>query len=118
MEKPPPPPQRKDQRKHVRYELLASVEVRQGEDTLILPARNLSLGGIYVGSDGHDLSQFQVGSRVELLLFDAANETNPAVRGAARVVRHDAGGIAMAWEPDDAAVRAIKQLLGALQAQR
>jgi hypothetical protein len=114
----PPPPPRPNQRKHVRYELLASVEVHQGEDTLILPARNLSLGGIYIGSDGNDLSRFRVGNRVELLLFDATNESNPPIRGAARVVRHDDAGIALTWEPDEETTRAIKSLLGALQAQR
>src|SRR5689334_462396 len=85
----PPPPPRPNLRRHARYELLASVEVHQGDETLILPARNLSLGGIYLGSDGNDLRRFKVGTSVEVLLFNAVDETHPPVRAGATIVRHD-----------------------------
>jgi hypothetical protein len=94
---------------------MASVEVHAGEETVILPARNLSLGGIYVSHDGNDLSQFPDGSAVDILVFDVADETRPPVRGTAHVVRHDAHGMALRWDEDGATHDAVLGLLQSLK---
>jgi hypothetical protein len=113
VESPPPPP-KPNQRAHPRYELFASVEVK-GEETLVLPARNLSLGGLYVGADGHDLARaFPAGHPVDLVVFDAVDADRPALRGGARVVRHDEGGMALRWEEDRDTAQAIGRLLASL----
>ncbi len=96
---------------------MASVELHQGEETLILPAKNLSLGGIYVGADGNDLSRFPIGTGMDILVFDVTDETRPAVRGGAEVVRHDEGGMAMRWNESDEIVDAVRTLLQALRRQ-
>lgn len=94
----PPPAPRPNQRRHPRYELLASVELHWGDETLILPARNLSLGGIYLGADGHALDTFAIGSELEVLVFDAVDEARPQVRASAEVVRLDQDGMALKWK--------------------
>jgi hypothetical protein len=96
----------------VRYEILASVELRAGDETLILPARNLSLGGIFLANDGNDLSQLAVGSQVELHVFNAADESSPAVRALAEVVRCDNTGVGLRWHGDPETGRQLTSLLG------
>jgi hypothetical protein len=112
---PPPPPPKPNLRRHPRFELLASVELHLGDETLILPARNLSLGGIYLGSDGHDLGAFPVGAALEVLVFDAVDEARPAVRAQAVVVRHEQAGMALRWKTDGAVIRELEVLLEALK---
>jgi hypothetical protein len=111
----PPPPPKPNERKFPRFELLASVELHQGDETLILPARNLSQGGIYLAADGNDLSHLAIGTGVEVLVFDAVDETNPAVRAGAKVVRHDQDGIALQWNENKHTANAIGSLLRAVQ---
>ena len=111
----PPPPPRRNLRKHPRYELLASVELHHGTETVILPARNLSLGGIYLGGDGNDLKSLKRGTSVEVLLFNAADESHPAVRAGAKVVRIDDDGIALRWLEDSDSSLALASLLEALK---
>lgn len=109
----PPPPPKPNARKHQRYELLASVELHHGSETLVLPARNLSLGGIFLGSDGHDLATLPIGHQVELLVFNAADEEAPAVRALAEVVRHDEAGVGLKWREDRETSKQIASLLHA-----
>ena len=80
-------------------------------ETVILPARNLSLGGIFLGHDGHDLARLEIGSQVELLVFDATNEEAPPVRARAQVVRHDEGGLGLEWKRDAETSKQVKALL-------
>ena len=97
----PPPPPPKDTRKHARLELFASVELHAERETLILPARNISLGGVYLTADGHDLAAFPDGSELEVQVFDALNEQSRPVRLRATVVRHDQAGMALMWSKSD-----------------
>ncbi len=97
----PPPPPKKDLRVHPRYELFATVELRRGEETLVLPARNISLGGLYLEADGNDLSQIAPGEIVEIMLFDAIDEGRVEVRADAQVLRHQPDGIALTWASTD-----------------
>jgi hypothetical protein len=113
---PPPPPKKKDTRKHPRFDLFASVEVHGAGETVILPARNISLGGVYLTADGHDLGTFAVGLELEVLVFDALDDKHEPVRLAGQVVRHDEMGIALSWadaDPDTA--QKLDKLLSSLQ---
>ena len=92
---------KKNTRRHPRFELFASVELHRGDETVILPARNLSLGGVSLDADGHDLSRFEVGVVIDVLIFDAVDETTPPVRSPARVLRHDETGLALMWNATD-----------------
>jgi hypothetical protein len=115
---PPSTPANSDSRRYPRFELLASVEIHRGGETLILPARNVSQGGIYLGSDGNDLSSFGVGHVIEILLFDAADERRAPVRGTAAVVRRDPAGMALAWSDDQAISDNVNALLRSLRTAR
>jgi hypothetical protein len=101
MSEIPPPPPPKNSRKHPRFAMFASVEVHAGDETVILPAHNISLGGVYLTADGHDLGEFTVGLEVEVLIFDALNDAKDPLQIRARVVRRDAVGIALMWSDDD-----------------
>jgi hypothetical protein len=106
---------KKETRRHRRYELLASVEVRSGKETLALPARNISLGGVYVGADGNNLKRIAVGDQVEVTLFDLNDDARPTVRATAQVVRNDGKGLALTWASTDPVVaRKLAELLGRL----
>jgi len=102
MTKPPQRP-KKESRVHPRFELFASVELRHGAEALVLPARNISLGGLYLDADGNDLSRIKAGDIVGIMLFDAIDEGKPALHADARVLRHQGAGVALAWawtDPD------------------
>jgi hypothetical protein len=96
--------------------MYASVELQREGETVILPARNISLGGVFLTADRHDLTELEVGMSVEVLVFDALNEKNRPVRLAAQVVRRDETGMALMWTStdSDAALRLAK-LLGSMQ---
>ena len=95
---------------------MASVELHDGEETTVLPAKNLSLGGIFVAADGNNLiDAFGIGHTVEVLLFNAADENHPAVRGKAKVVRFDTEGMALKWEPDIGVQKQLAKLLDAIK---
>jgi hypothetical protein len=82
--------------------MYASVELKAASETMILPARNISLGGVYLAADGHDLSGIAVGSRIDVQVFDALDEGKQPVRLDARVVRCDERGMALQWLSVDA----------------
>jgi hypothetical protein len=112
----PPPPPPKNSRKHPRYRMFASVELRAGEETLILPAHNISLGGVYLTADGHDLSGFSVGLEVAVLMFDVLDSAKKPLTLQARVVRQDPAGMALMWSADDpSAAMVLAKLLKGLQ---
>jgi hypothetical protein len=110
----PPSP---NKRRHPRFELFASVELHKDGETVILPARNLSLGGVSLEADGNDLGRFAVGTVIDVLIFDAVDETTPPVRAPAKVLRHDriagkgVGSMALMWNATDPKV---SELLAAL----
>jgi hypothetical protein len=113
---PPPPPQPKYTRKHQRFELYASVELHAADETLVLPARNISLGGVYLSADGHDLAILEIGMELEVLVFDALDERRRPVRLYGEVVRLDEHGVALMWADSDPEVaRNVARLLHRLQ---
>ena len=97
--------------------MFASVELQGDGETLILPARNISLGGVYLEADGHDLGGFAVGADLEVLVFDGINESQPPVRLMAQVVRYDdRKGLALMWASSDPnAALQLGRLLNSMQ---
>ena len=96
--------------------MYASVELHAEAETVLLPARNISLGGVYLESDGHDLGAFAVGMEVEVLVLDALDDASDPVRLVGEIVRHDGDGLALMWaESDPDAAMALANLLDRLQ---
>ncbi len=96
--------------------MYASVELQAESETLLLPARNISLGGVYLESDGHDLAAFAVGMEIDVLVLDALDDSRAPVRLVGEVVRHDGEGLALMWaESDPDAALALAELLKGLQ---
>ena len=92
--------------------MYASVELHAAEETVVLPARNISLGGVYLSADGHDLAMFEVGMALEVLVFDALNEQRKPVQLVGEIVRLDGDGLALMWADSDpdVAIRVAKLL--------
>jgi hypothetical protein len=96
--------------------MYASVELHAADETLLLPARNISLGGVYLTSDGHDLGMLEVGMELEVVVFDALNESRKPVRLVGEIVRHDGDGLALMWADSDPDVAlSLAKLLNRLQ---
>ena len=96
--------------------MYASVELHAAEETIVLPARNISIGGAYLSADGHDLSMFEVGMELEVLVFDALDEERKPAQLVGEIVRHDGDGLAMMWADSDPDVAMrVAQLLDQLQ---
>ncbi len=82
----------------------------------MLPARNISLGGVYLASDGHDLGLLEIGIELEVVIFDAIDERRPPLRIVGEVVRRDEHGVALMWADSDPDVaRELTSLLNRLQ---
>ena len=98
--------------------MYASVELKAESETMILPARNISLGGVYLGADGHDLNGIALGARLDVQVFDALDESKRPVRLEAQVVRVDDKGMALRWLSIDALEAAeLSKLLDTLKPQ-
>lgn len=96
--------------------MFATVELHAGHETLVLPARNISLGGVYLSADGHDLGVLEIGMELEVLVFDALDEERRPVQLVGEVVRLDEHGVALMWADSDPEVaRNVARLLRRLQ---
>jgi hypothetical protein len=97
-------------------ELYAAVRIELADETLILYARNISLGGVALEAELRELEQLPVGTTHEVLLFDAANEEIKPLALVGVVVRHDLTGFAMMWTNTDAETAfALASLLSRLK---
>jgi hypothetical protein len=109
--KPPPPPG-SERREHPRYEVLAQVEIRGGESTLVVPVRNISAGGLYVDLESHDpggLGPALVAGQRATIFLDASeggDDPDLAVSREAEILRIDHAGHADARAPGGAGGRA------------
>lgn len=92
-----------------RYELYTSIQVDGGGEVLILTVKNLSLTGVLVAADGHDLGPFVVGSSYRLAIFAPENERYQ-VEVLGRVVRMAAGQMALTWD-DEGALFQVESLM-------
>ncbi|MCU1282300.1 MAG: hypothetical protein JWM53_5846, partial [bacterium] len=96
--------------------MYASVELHAEDETILLPARNISLGGVYLASDGHDLRMFEIGMEVEVVVFDALDESRKPVTLVGEIVRHDGDGLALMWADSDPEIAlSLANLLDRLQ---
>ncbi len=92
------------------------MELHADEETLLLPARNISLGGVYLAADGHDLDALELGMELEVLVFDALDDKRKPVRLTGEIVRHDGDGLALMWADSDPAIAIeLAKLLDRLQ---
>jgi hypothetical protein len=97
---PADPPPYANRRKHPRFELHAMVQLAAGREALTLSVKNISLGGVYLLSNGYNLGFFAPGSQHKLTMFDPAN-VGEQVTASAKVVRHKKDGMALVWNEDD-----------------
>jgi hypothetical protein len=100
MTRPPPHPP-KSTRRHPRYTLFASVELKKANETLVLAARNISLGGVLLEADDHEIERFPLGGVVDIHLCDAFDPESPAWHAQAQVIRHEHDAMALMWVGDD-----------------
>ena len=68
-----------------------------------------------LGSDGNDLSRFEIGGSVDLLLFDARDESRPPLRALAQVVRRAVDSLALSFVENDEVKRRIIELIATIQ---
>jgi hypothetical protein len=117
--KPPPPPG-SERRQHPRYEVLAQVEIRGGESTLVVPVRNLSVGGLYVDLESHDPAGFGPGQRATVFLdaSEGGNDPELVVSREAEILRIDHRGAGMALRWTLAEVEVIERLARILEVLR
>ena len=105
-------------RRYPRLELKAVVLLDRSGIALHLPVRNVSCGGVLIGAMGNDLSSFALGSTHHVTIIDA-EELNPRQAAVdARVVRHDAVGMALSWDDSDTAVQSVGAFLDAFYSKR
>src|SRR5262249_41865880 len=99
-----------EKRRHPRQKLDGLIKVTDGEwtETLVLPAENVSLGGIWLSTAQSDQSRLKLGERYELLLVD---EGRAPIRLSAKVARHDGEGTAFEWSEEDPHTRSLVEQL-------
>ncbi len=117
------PPSYPRPRRYPRLVLSAVVEVPRGDGSgalLQLPVRNISRGGVLVGDGGEDLSVFSLGDALAVTIVDASGDLDAAAHVEGRVVRHDAGGMALSWDDrdGDAGVRVVGAFLDRFYSKR
>jgi hypothetical protein len=105
-------------RRYPRLELKAVVLLDRSGMALHLPVRNVSRGGVLVGAVGNDLSSFQLGSTHHLTIIDAEELNAHSASVDARVVRHDAIGMALSWDDSDISVDLVGGFLDAFYSKR
>jgi hypothetical protein len=84
-------PVQHDKRSHPRFELLAQVQVAREAEVHIMSAQKISRGGIFVQGEPDEYPDLQVGSRVELVVFDAEHPGEQDVSLEAKIVRVEDG---------------------------
>lgn len=100
---PPPPPGSRERRKHERFELLAQIELRYGDEVSILPVSNISAGGVAVTLSPGQLPGVAMREEVNVFIHHEGHE----VTGIGEVVRigHGGGGklpsFALMWTSED-----------------
>jgi hypothetical protein len=90
MRKPPPPPA-SERREHPRVDLIAQVQVKAGGDILVLQARNVSVGGVFLEGAPKDHPQLQKGVEIDITLFPAHDPEHAPIELRGKVVRIERG---------------------------
>lgn len=94
-------------RAHERFELIAQVEVRGGDDVVVVvPIVNVSAGGAFLSATKDELADFPEGSEVSIFLSYELGGEDVDINGVGEVVRHqndgEATGVGIRWTSDDA----------------
>lgn len=76
-----------NRRAHPRFELLAQVQVRRELEVHIMPAVNISGGGVFVRGEPTDYPELRPGTELELVIFDADDPSGGDVAVRAAVAR-------------------------------
>ncbi len=120
MDTLPTPPSYPRPRRYPRLELAAFVELRRDDASAVLqlPVRNISRGGVLVGDAGADLTGFAPGATLAVTIVDKSGDVDAAAAVDGRVVRHDAGGMALTWDDSDTGVRAVGAFLDRFYSKR
>ncbi|WP_428262746.1 PilZ domain-containing protein [Haliangium sp.] len=124
--KPPPPPRSgAERRRHPRYEVLAQVEIRGSEATLVVPILNISLGGAYVEleSDEPDAiaAALNPGAGASVFLDAGGDDGDLSMVVDAEILRialptGGRGGMALHWELEDEREQAqLERIIAALR---
>lgn len=104
-------------RRRARVHLQASVLLKgSGGKHIVLPVRDMSLSGLFLSAEGHDLSSLPVGTPLEFMLF-ASDDVKNEVDVKAKVVRQAPDGIAIDWSEDLTATYKIALLMETLPAR-
>ena len=125
----PPTPPPLDRRLHARHDTQVAVkllryrvhdgplgDVTLTSETASRPARNASLGGIFVAVDAHDLPRVTIGG---VLHVSVTVGESLSFQARAQVVRRDSTGLALRWVLDsDGVKRSVESLLEALRKPR
>jgi hypothetical protein len=119
--KPPPPPPGAPARRHPRFELIAQVELRRGEEVVVLPVGNISAGGVFVKLERGASLGLSSGDAVSVFVAAEEGDEDLAFGMDAVVVHVDGGGgdrpagVGLMWTSTDAApVAILSRLLGRL----
>jgi PilZ domain len=91
MPKPPPLPD-DERREHPRVELIAQVQVKRSTEILILQARNVSFGGVFLEGNPKDYPQLGVGMEVECSLSPEDDPEGKTIEMRARIARIERSG--------------------------
>jgi hypothetical protein len=94
-------------RKHIRFQLAVPIRLGTTGAAVVLPAINISVGGIYVLADGNDLDDFSIGSQHEITVTAPGERSVAPVRATATVVRQDADGMALMWVEESTKTRIL-----------
>ena len=91
MPKPPPLPDH-ERREHPRFHLLAQVQVKRSSEILILQARNVSFGGLFLEGNPKDYPQLGVGMEVDISLAPEDDPEGQTIQMRARIARIERTG--------------------------
>jgi PilZ domain len=95
------PGSRNNVRLYPRFECFASVKVSDEGASVLLKTRNVSLGGVLLEAGAREKRLLPLGKAIQVVLFKAMDEDERGVTVSAGVVRHDADGVALAWNATD-----------------
>jgi PilZ domain-containing protein len=91
MPKPPPLPG-KERREHPRVDLIAQVQVKRTSEILILQARNVSFGGVFLEGNPKEYPQLGVGMEVDISLAPEDDPESQTIEMRARIARIERSG--------------------------
>ena len=99
-----------DRRRRRRFEVFATVRIGRGAEATLLTVRNLSMSGVLLSADGHNLLRLVIGVSTPLLIFNP-EDLQAGVSVQARVARREASSVAFSWEQEPGVVAGLLGLI-------